>query len=75
MWVKRMKDMENKEKYDPVEYARKYREKHYKLINLSIPVDLFNRISTYADLTCESKEGFVKRCINETIERDKKYNK
>lgn len=75
MWVKRMKDTENKEKYDPVEYARKYGEEHYKLIGLQVNNDFFNRISAYIDITGESRAGFIKRCIKKTIERDKKNGK
>lgn len=63
---------ENKDKYDPVEYARKYDKEHYKIITLQIPSDFFNRISYYAEIKGESKAGFIKRCIKQTIERDKK---
>lgn len=66
---------ENKEKYDPVKYARKYDKEHYKLINFSVSIDFYNRVSTYAASIGENKASFIKRCIKETIERDKKYGK
>lgn len=65
-----MKD--NKEKYNHVEYVKRYNKEHYKLITLQMPSDFFNRISTYIEITGEKKSEFVKRCIKKTIERDKR---
>lgn len=66
-----MKDTENKEKYDPVKYARKYGEEHYKIINLPLKKELYKLVSDYAKANNKSIEGYIKWCIKETIKRDK----
>ena len=70
-----MSSEDRKEKYDPVRYARKYDDEHYKKIGLQISNDFFDRITNYINITGESRAGFIKRCIKTTIKRDKTNGK
>lgn len=42
-----------------------------KRMSLAIPLELFNEMDKHRQVTQESTNGFLKRAIRETIERDK----
>lgn len=48
----------------------KYREKAIKRIPLDVPKADYERIKAHSEARGESVNGFVKRAISETIERD-----
>ena len=49
----------------------KYNDKAYDRINIAIPKGEKDKIKAHAESVGESVNGFVKRAINETMERDK----
>ena len=49
----------------------KYNAKAYDRINIAIPKGDKEKIKTHAEQQGESLNGFVKRAIDETMERDK----
>ena len=49
----------------------RYNEKAYDRINIAIPKGQKAEIQAHAEERGESLNGFVKRAIDETIERDK----
>ena len=51
--------------------AQKYREKHIKRVPLDMQVSLFEEIKAHAAARGESVNGFIKRAIADTMERDK----
>ena len=61
-----MSSKEKKKQYD-LEYAKK----HLKRIPLDVRLEKYNEIKTHATKNGESVNGFVKRAIDETMERDK----
>ena len=54
-----------KQKYD-IEYAKN----NLKRVPLDLKIDKYNRIKAHAEQRGESVNGFIKRAIDETIERD-----
>lgn len=61
--------MDNKEKKK--QYNLEYAKKHLKRIPLDVKIDKYNEIKSHAERNGESINGFVKRSIDETMERDK----
>lgn len=61
-----MESKEKKKQYD-LEYAKK----HLKRIPLDVKIDKYNEIKSHAENKGESLNGFIKRSIDETMERDK----
>ena len=61
-----MSSNEKKKQYD-LQYAKK----HLKRIPLDVRLEKYNEIKTHATNNGESVNGFVKRAIDETMERDK----
>lgn len=59
-----------KKQYD-IEYAKT----HLKRVPLDLRLDKYEEIKTHAENRNESVNGFIKRSINETIERDKRLDK
>ena len=57
--------LEKKKKYD-IEYAKT----HLKRVPLDLRIDKYNQIKAHAEQQGESLNGFVKRAIDETVERD-----
>lgn len=53
------------------ESINKYKKKAYDRLDLLVPKGDKERIKAHADSMGESVNGFVKRAINETMERDK----
>lgn len=60
-----MADKERKKHYD-IEYAKA----HLKRIPLDVQLDKYEDIKKHARAQGESVNGFVKRAIDETMERD-----
>lgn len=61
--------MDNKEKKK--QYDLEYAKKNLKRIPLDVKIDKYNKIKAHAESQGESVNGFVKRSIDETMERDK----
>lgn len=51
----------------------KYNAKSYDRINIAIPKGEKGKIKSHAEQRGESVNGFIKRAINETMERDGDY--
>ena len=45
---------------------------HLKRMSLAVPLDLFRQMQEHVAITGETVNGFIKRSIVETIERDSK---
>lgn len=56
---------DKKKQYD-IEYAKT----HLKRVPLDLKLDKYNDIKTHAEQQGESVNGFIKRAIDETMERD-----
>ena len=50
--------------------SRKYKDSHYKRIPLEVSIDKYDQIKEHASKHSESVNGFIKRAIDETMERD-----
>lgn len=60
-----MSYMENKKAYNI-----KYKKEHLKRVPLDIQIEKYNQIKDHASSHNETVNGFIKRAIDETIERD-----
>ena len=56
--------------FDRTEYNRNYRKEKLKRIPLDVTPEQYKTIKEHTEKTNESVNGFIKRAINETIERD-----
>lgn len=56
--------------FDKTEWQRNYRKNNLKRISLEVPIPFYEIIRNHTEKTNESVNGFIKRAINETIERD-----
>ena len=56
------------------EYISKYKKDKLKRIPLDVTKEKAELIKAHAALRSESVNGFIKRAIDETIERDNKQN-
>ena len=54
------------------EYQKEYRKKNLKRISVEVPNTYYEIIKNHTEKTKESVNGFIKRAINETMERDNK---
>jgi len=52
------------------EYNLKYAKEHYKRIPLNVTLEKYEEIRSHAETRSESVNGFIKRAIDETIQRD-----
>ena len=52
------------------EYLYDYQKAKLKRIPLDVPVSEYEKIKTHADKHSESVNGFIKRAIAETIDRE-----
>ena len=52
------------------EYQIEYRKKNLKRVSLELPIKDYEKIKQHTENTSESINGFIKRAINETMERD-----
>lgn len=57
--------------FDKTAYMREYTKQKIKRIPLNVTKEDYEVIKAYADSHEESVNGFIKRAIRETIERDK----
>lgn len=48
-----------------------YAKKALKRIPLDVPISKYEEIKSFAESNNESVNGFIKRAINETMQRDK----
>ena len=48
----------------------KYKEKNIKRIPLDVPKEKYEQIKNHASAHAETVNGFIKRAIDETMERD-----
>lgn len=62
-----MAEIDKKRKYD-IEYAKT----HLKRVPLDLRKDKYDEIKAHAESRGESLNGFIKRAIDEAIERDTK---
>lgn len=63
---------ENKTKKKASVYKNKYNASHYDNLRIVVPKGTKDIIKAHADKKGETINGFVKRAINETMERDNK---
>lgn len=52
------------------QYSIKYAKEKYKRIPLDVTKEKYDQIKEYASAHSESVNGFIKRAIDETMERD-----
>lgn len=53
-----------------MEYANNYKREHLKRIALEVQKETYEQIKDHSQKTGESVNGFIKRAITETMERD-----
>ncbi len=58
--------------FDKTEYQRNYRKDKLKRISFEVQKEYYEQIKEHTENTNESVNGFIKRAINETMERDNK---
>lgn len=56
--------------FDKTEYQRNYRKVKLKRIPFDVTIEKYEQIKEHSEKQSESVNGFIKRAINETIERD-----
>ena len=56
---------------DRKEYLINYHKEKLKRVPLDLPLQKYEEVKTHSQETGESVNGFIKRAINETMERDK----
>lgn len=59
-------------KKDKTAYKNNFNKENYVRIGLYVDPELKDQIKAHADQMGESLNGFIKRAINETMERDNK---
>lgn len=52
------------------QYNIEYAKKNLKRVPLDLPINKYEQVKSHADSKGESLNGFIKRAIDETIERD-----
>lgn len=57
--------------FDKSKYDREYQKQHYKRIPLDLKFDFYNELLDHALETGEPVNAFIRRAIEETIQRDK----
>lgn len=55
-------------------YFTEYKKKNYKRIPLEVSKEQFEQIKKHSEDRGESVNGFIKRAINETMERESDLN-
>ena len=53
------------------EYINNFKKEKYKRIGLELPKEKYEELKSHIDDTGETVNGFIKRAISETIDRDK----
>ena len=56
--------------FDSTNWHREYRKKNLKRVSLELQLDFYEKLKKHTTTTNESVNGFIKRAINETMERD-----
>lgn len=69
-YVGRCCPIESKKKKSKREYDIQYAKEHLKRIPLDVPKASYNEIKAHAAAHGETVNGFIKRSITETMERD-----
>lgn len=59
-------------KENKLKYNIEYKKTHEKRVPLDLTLQKYEEVKIHAQERSESVNGFIKRAINETIERDKK---
>lgn len=54
-----------------IAYRNKYNAEHYDTVHVKLPRGEKEELRAHIDITGETMNGFIKRAIKETIERDK----
>lgn len=57
--------------FDRVAYNRKYNEKNYFRVNLTLPIDFKSEFDEAVSKSGKSKNAYIKSAILEKIEREK----
>ena len=58
--------------FDKKKYDQEYKKTKLKRIPLDVPVEKYNQIKDHAEAHSETVNGFIKRAIDETIEKEKR---
>lgn len=58
--------------FDRTEYNKNYRKEKIKRIPLNVSIEFYEKIKEHTEKTKEPVNTFIKRAINETMERDNK---
>lgn len=53
------------------EYQKEYRKNNLKRVSLELPIKDYEVLKDHTETTKETVNGFIKRAIKETIDRDK----
>ena len=56
---------------DRKEYLNTYHKTKLKRVPLDMPLEMYDRLKNHSQKRSETVNGFIKRAINETMERDK----
>lgn len=56
--------------FNKTEWQREYRKNNLKRVSLELQKDQFEILKNHVAITGETVNGFIKRAIRETIERD-----
>lgn len=54
-----------------IAYRNKYNAEHYDTLHVKLPLGEKAQLQAHIAMTGETMNGFIKRAIKETIERDK----
>ena len=58
--------------FDKKRYDQEYKKTKLKRIPLDVPIEKYNQIKDHAEAHSETVNGFIKRAIDETIEKEKR---
>ena len=60
------------EKYDAIRYNNEFRKKHYKQLNVDVPIELMNEFQETLKKKNISKKQFIYKVINDFVESENK---
>ena len=58
--------------FDKKRYDQEYKKTKLKRIPLDVPIEKYNQIKDHAEAHSETVNGFIKRAIEETMEKEKR---
>ena len=58
--------------FDKKRYDQEYKKTKLKRIPLDVPIEKYNQIKDHAEAHSETVNGFIKRAIDETMEKEKR---